>query len=274
VRRRSVPEDDLPDGTRALLDVAIRTHGATLLWNMRPRRTRAGAASLARALETRGDLAAARLAQEIRASLAGDLPDSPELATPHAPDPDAPADFFKPIPDPEGGSRRHVADLAVDALVACAGGKRSRDFVALWMVDRCAIPLWRLAIAAPGKDAGWSPLSILERLSRNMAFSREDFEGGHGIEFDPASAMRELAASIEAARIRIPEVPPRRYGALEIRDGEIVILDEASTEDSTWIHPSKGGTITAPAGDSRIVHRFTESFGIDGSSLAQMLRRP
>jgi hypothetical protein len=65
------PEDGsaLPEETCRLFDQAVETYRATALWNMRPARTRSGVMSLARALEKRGDMAAARLAHELRASL-------------------------------------------------------------------------------------------------------------------------------------------------------------------------------------------------------------
>jgi hypothetical protein len=63
--------DPLPESTGRLFDQAVHDHGARILWNMRPRRTRAGVISLARALETRGGLAEALLADELRRSLDG-----------------------------------------------------------------------------------------------------------------------------------------------------------------------------------------------------------
>lgn len=44
-------------------------YGASTLWNMNPTKTVSGVKSLARALEKRGDLAAAGLARELRTSV-------------------------------------------------------------------------------------------------------------------------------------------------------------------------------------------------------------
>jgi len=48
---------------------AVSRYGASTLWNMRPTKTVGGAKSLARALEKRGDLAAAGLARELRTAV-------------------------------------------------------------------------------------------------------------------------------------------------------------------------------------------------------------
>lgn len=62
-------QHSLPDDASRLFDEAVKRYGASTLWNMSPRKTVGGVKALARALEKRGDLAAAALARELRTSV-------------------------------------------------------------------------------------------------------------------------------------------------------------------------------------------------------------
>lgn len=61
-------EQDRPlnEVANRLFDEAVRQYGATAMWYMRPKPTLRGAEGVARALEDNGDLAATRLAAELR----------------------------------------------------------------------------------------------------------------------------------------------------------------------------------------------------------------
>jgi hypothetical protein len=63
------PNNGLSDHASRLFDEAVSRYGASTLWNMKPTKTVGGAKSLARALEKRGDLAAAGLARELRTAV-------------------------------------------------------------------------------------------------------------------------------------------------------------------------------------------------------------
>lgn len=185
--------------------------------------------------------------------------------------------FFSPIPDREFGFRLHFADLAVNKLLACAGRKKARDFADLWMIDRFAMPLWRLANAAPGKDDRWSPFSILERLSANMSFRETDFERDvfSMMTFKPKIAMPELMESLDLARERLRSVPDALFGKLEIRDGEAVTSDLDSIDGTGWKDPDRGGAVRTPEdGDGRLISRIVETFGIEGARITEGLEFP
>ena len=185
--------------------------------------------------------------------------------------------FFSPIPDREFGFRLHFADLAVNKLLACAGRKKARDFADLWMIDRFAMPLWRLANAAPGKDDRWSPFSILERLSANMSFTEIDFERDvvSMLAFNSRTAMPELMESLDLARERLRSVPDALFGKLEIRNGEAVTSDLDSTDQAGWKDPVRGGAVRTPDyGDGRLTSRIVETFGIEGVRITEGLEFP
>ena len=78
-------------------------------------------------------------------------------------------EFYAPVPDPLFGRRLHFADLATNKALAAAGRMMKRDFVDLWMLDRHVMPLWRIACAAPGKDAGLNPFSLIEDAALNWS---------------------------------------------------------------------------------------------------------
>lgn len=61
-------EQDRPlnEAANRLFDEAVRRYGVTTMWYMRPKPTLHGAEGVARALEDNGDLAAAKLAAELR----------------------------------------------------------------------------------------------------------------------------------------------------------------------------------------------------------------
>jgi len=184
--------------------------------------------------------------------------------------------FFTPIEDADVGFRLHFADLAVNKLLACVGRSEVRDYVDLWMIDKLALPLWRLANAAPGKDLRWSPESILEKLSSTMVFTEEDFENDvvSMIELDPRTILQELMGSLEHARAVLKVQPFERMGKLEIVEGEAVSsLDNKSHGE--WIEPRKGGAFPSPeGGDTWLTRRIVEVFGVDGAKITDSLTFP
>ncbi|MFX4299984.1 hypothetical protein [Pseudosulfitobacter pseudonitzschiae] len=59
----------LPERAEELMRVALSSYKATVFWNMRPSMTVSGLKSSARALKTRGDLAATKLADDMLEAL-------------------------------------------------------------------------------------------------------------------------------------------------------------------------------------------------------------
>lgn len=71
---------------------------------------------------------------------------------------------FYPIqPNDTFGWTLHKTDLAIQKLVAAATRRVARDAVDVLLIDRLYAPLSALAIAAPAKLEGASPIAILER---------------------------------------------------------------------------------------------------------------
>lgn len=184
--------------------------------------------------------------------------------------------FFPAIEDDEVGFRLHFADLAVNKLLACAGRKEPRDFVDLWMIDQNSLPLWRIALAAPGKDLRWSPESIVERVAANMVFSRQQFEEEVDllIELDPGEVMRDLTASVEEARAILPETNRFSYGRLGLRGG-MVVNDRQPVEGLNWVAIAAGGNPDLQGSlDDNLTRSIIEKYGLDGSRITDSLTFP
>ena len=175
--------------------------------------------------------------------------------------------FFPAIRDEEVGFRLHFADLAVNKLLACTGRKKLRDFVDMWMIDAYSMPLWRLALAAPGKDTGWSPRSLIERFAANMVFSPVQFESDVDllIPIEPKTIIQGLRCSIDEARIKLDEINISMAGKLAVIDGQVVTGRDIRT-DVEWIDVYAGGNPhLAGFRDDNLVQPIIEKFGIDGA---------
>lgn len=184
--------------------------------------------------------------------------------------------FFPALEDDEVGFRLHFADLAVNKLLACAGRKEPRDFADMWMIDQSSIPLWRVALAAPGKDIRWSPQSLIERMASNMVFSRPQFMEAVDllIELDPAEILRDLTASIEVAREILPEVDPIAYGCLGLQNDQVV-TDRRPIGGISWIGVAAGGNPDLDGvRDDNLIQPIIEKYGADGSQITDSLTFP
>jgi len=83
--------------------------------------------------------------------------------------------FMPLVRDPVGGLLLDPIDLAVNKALALAGRDEPRDFVDILFVHDRILPIAALIWAAPGKDPGFTPLSLLELLKRRGKYRPEDF---------------------------------------------------------------------------------------------------
>ena len=184
--------------------------------------------------------------------------------------------FFPAIEDEEVGFRLHFADLAVNKLMACAGRKQLRDFIDMWMIDAYSMPLWRLALAAPGKEVEWSPRSIIERVAANMIFSPEQFESDVDllIPIEPKTIMQSLRNSIDEARIKLVNANISMAGKLAVTNGQVV-NDRDILTNVEWIDVYPGGDLNLIGfRDDNLVQPIIDKFGIDGAYITDSLTFP
>lgn len=84
--------------------------------------------------------------------------------------------FMPLVYDPECGYRLHPVDLAINKVLALAGRHEPRDYYDVLYITDEILPLGALVWAAPSKDPGFNPASLLEMLRRKGKYRPEDFE--------------------------------------------------------------------------------------------------
>ena len=83
--------------------------------------------------------------------------------------------FMPAVRDPEVGYTLHPVDLALNKVLTLAGRDEARDFLDVVTVHEELLSLGALLWAAVGKDAGFTPLSLLELVRRRGQYRPEDF---------------------------------------------------------------------------------------------------
>lgn len=123
--------------------------------------------------------------------------------------------FMPLVTDPLGGLLLHPVDLALNKLLAFAGRDEPRDFVDVLYVHDHVLPLPALAWAAPGKDPGLSPGSLLELLQRRGRVRQEELDRLHMTVPLDAGTMRDAWRTmlLDTAAF-IASRPPTELGCL------------------------------------------------------------
>lgn len=123
--------------------------------------------------------------------------------------------FMPLVRDELGGLLLHPVDLAVNKMLALAGRDEPRDFVDILYVHRTLLPLAALCWAAPGKDPGFTPLSLLELLKRRGRNRPEDFARLSLAEpFDAVRAKEAWLAALADAEAFAARRPAAELGCL------------------------------------------------------------
>ena len=140
--------------------------------------------------------------------------------------------FMPLVRHPLGGLLLHPVDLAVNKVLALAGRDEPRDFVDILFVHQSILPLPGLVWAAPGKDPGFTPLSLLELLKRRGRYHREDFARLRLAQpFDLVEAKATWLAALTAAESFAGERPPEEAGVLYYsRQREGFVIPNAEPE--------------------------------------------
>ncbi|BCB21992.1 hypothetical protein [Bosea sp. ANAM02] len=180
--------------------------------------------------------------------------------------------FFGPVADPEYGWRLHMADLAINKVLAAAGRREVRDYVDLALIDAHIMPLWLAIWAAPGKDASQTPNKILERIARTNQFTQVEFDNQIDSLCDLSAGEVGAAVrdAIDTARDVFPLLPQASAGQLFIGpEGEIpMTVEETLSGRFIPTAPADGGAWpSGPAIDAALLQRLIDEFGENGSRL-------
>jgi hypothetical protein len=187
--------------------------------------------------------------------------------------------FFQPVPDAEFGWRLHIADLAVNKVLAAGGRRAPRDYVDLLLIHQYIMPLWHAIWAAPGKDESWSPASLAEKIAMTNNFRQIeiDEEVVSTIGISASEVGQTIRAAVEEARAIFDKLPDHAAGRLFVdADGRIVqdlskILSLQG--DIRSIDASRTGTWPSSTSiDHALIDRIVSGFGEDGETLSVSLK--
>lgn len=144
--------------------------------------------------------------------------------------------FFPAMPDVDLGYRLHLADVAVNKVLAAASRREPRDFVDLIYLHTTYLHIAALIWAAPGKDPGFSPESLLEHLDRNKAISPIEFEQLQLTRpIDPIAVRKQWEKMKEETTTLISQYPVETVGCLFLqkRDNKPCLPDLDKFENYT-----------------------------------------
>ncbi len=164
--------------------------------------------------------------------------------------------FMPLVRDPLGGLLLHPVDLAINKVLALAGRDEPRDFVDILHVHQLILPLGALCWAAPGKDPGLSPLSLLELLKRRGRYHPEDFDRLRLVApFDLKAARVTWQAALTDAEAFVSSRPAEEVGCL-------------------YYSPANGRFGQPPAGQLPSDSGMVAHFGRPGGVLPRMTDTP
>lgn len=150
--------------------------------------------------------------------------------------------FFPAIKDPEFGYVLHIADLAVNKLMAAATRREPRDVVDLVQIHERYLPLGAIVWAAVVVAPGFTPEGLLAELRRNTRFAPEDYSRICAEPpIDGASVTASLRRAIEDAEAFVAAMPTEAIGRLFLKDGIPLQPDPAHLADYLPHEPQRRG---------------------------------
>ncbi len=150
--------------------------------------------------------------------------------------------FFPAQPDPEFGFVLHPVDLATNKTLAGANRTVGRDTLDILYADEHILPLGGLAMAAVGKDPGFSPESLLNWMSRTFARHPEQYVDVIAAEpIDVADASRRMHEAIERARAYVARMPSDAAGHVFLEGGAVVMADPDKLDGYDRLPTKLGG---------------------------------
>ncbi len=150
--------------------------------------------------------------------------------------------FFPAVKDPEFGYVLHIADLAVNKLMAAATRREPRDVVDLVRIHERYLPLGAIVWAAVVVAPGFTPGGLLAELRRNARFAAQDYQRlKTGTAIDAALITASLRRAIDEAEEFVTAMPVEAAGRLFLKNGVPVQPDPARLADYLPHEPQRRG---------------------------------
>ena len=131
--------------------------------------------------------------------------------------------FFPAQRDPDFGFVLHPADLATNKVLALAGRKVVRDVVDLVALDE-HVPIAAAIIAAPAKDPGYTPESLVNALQRSSAHPQAAFDAmASTAPIDGGGILRTLRERLTQAAATLEGFPDDAIGRFYTAQDKIVV---------------------------------------------------
>ncbi len=272
-RRKTVPDSLIPNNEFGdLYRRATKEYGATCLWNCHPTPTAEGAKVVARRLMEYGDLRAWHMAHRLLEISNDATEGTPEVIVSRKGQSGL-LNFFEAVPDELFGYRLHMADIAVNKVLTAASRHEARDYVDLALIHIHVLPLWHAIWAAPGKDAGFNPASLINSISKTNHFPQSalDKEIASLADLDASNVAAIVREALDEASTFIHLLPPALAGSLFVDDagnpvddvnvvlaglGDDTVKSVQAVENGTW--PSNAEI------DSAILEKIIGRHGLNG----------
>lgn len=150
--------------------------------------------------------------------------------------------YFPPIPDLQFGFVLHMADLAVNKIMAAAGRREARDVVDLLTLHERSLSIGATAWAAVSVAPGFTPEGLLAEVRRNARYPEADFRQlAADRPIDAADIARRLAAALDRGEKFARAMPSERAGRLFLSNGTPVEPDPRRLTDYVEHRPARHG---------------------------------
>ena len=150
--------------------------------------------------------------------------------------------FFPAIKDEEFGYVLHIADLAVNKVMAAASRREPRDLVDLITLHEQFLPLGAMIWAAVEAAPGFTPEGLIAEIRRNSRYPAAEFaELDADAPIDAALVMRKLRAALDDAEQFVAAMPSDKAGMLFLRNGNPVQPDPARLDQVVEHRGRRGG---------------------------------
>ncbi len=150
--------------------------------------------------------------------------------------------FFPAMRDVDFGYVLHIADLAVNKLLAAVGRREPRDIVDLVTIDEKFLPLGAIVWAAVETAPGFTPEGLLAELSRASRYSQADYSAlASERSIDAAVISRKLRTARDLAESFVAVMPSELAGTLFLQGGSPTQPDPRQLDRYEMHRPRRRG---------------------------------